>query len=84
MMMNTKILRSLAALLLLASATAAQQQAAPTVPQPKIYALAPSGGKAGTVVDVRISSGTDLDGVQKLLFSHPGITAKRRAFVTPK
>jgi hypothetical protein len=75
-MVNAKILRRLGALLLVATAAAAQQQAAPTVPQPKIYALFPSGGKAGTVVDVRISSGTDLDGVQKLLFSHPGITAK--------
>src|SRR6185436_5349338 len=75
-MMNAKILRRLLALALLAGSAAAQQQAAPTVPQPKIYALFPSGGKAGSVVDVRISSGTDLDGVQKLLFSHPGITAK--------
>ena len=74
--MNAKILRRVATLLLVSTAAAAQQQAAPTVPQPKIYALFPSGGKAGTVVDVRISSGTDLDGVQKLLFSHPGITAK--------
>ena len=74
--MNAKILRRIGALLLVATAAAAQQQAAPTVPQPKIYAISPSGGKAGTVVDVRITSGTDLDGVQKLLFSHPGIAAK--------
>ena len=74
--MNAKILRRVVALALLAGSAAAQQQAAPSVPQPKIYALSPSGGKAGTVVDVRITSGTDLDGAQKLLFSHPGITAK--------
>lgn len=55
---------------------AAAQQATPQVPQPKIYALEPSGGKAGTTVPVRISSGTDLDGTNRLIFSHPGITAQ--------
>ncbi|RPH49508.1 MAG: hypothetical protein EHM91_03030, partial [Planctomycetota bacterium] len=74
----TKILRraaALAALIGVATAASAQQQAAPGVPQPKIYALQPSGAKAGTTIDVRISSGADLDGADKLIFSHPGITA---------
>jgi len=47
----TKILRRaavLAALIGVAAPAAAQQQAAPGVPQPKIYALQPSGAKAGT------------------------------------
>jgi hypothetical protein len=77
-MMMTKILRraaALAALACLAAVAAAQQQAAPGVPQPKIYALQPAGAKAGTTIDVRISSGADLDGADRLLFSHPGITA---------
>ncbi len=76
--MMTKTLRPAAALLALigiAAVAAAQQQAAPGVPQPKIYALQPAGAKAGTTIDVRISSGTDLDGADKLLFSHSGITA---------
>lgn len=73
--MKAGTLRALAVLCLLAGAAAAQQQAAPAVPQPKIYALQPAGGKAGTTVDVRISSGTDLDGADRLIFSHPGITA---------
>lgn len=77
--MTTRILRTLAgvaALLLSAISAGAQQQAAPSVPQPKIYALQPAGAKAGATTDVRISSGSDLDGVDRLLFSHPGITAK--------
>src|SRR6185295_13259092 len=74
-MMKAGILRALAVLSLLAGSAAAQQAAAPSVPQPKIYALQPAGGRAGTTVDVRISSGTDLDGADRLIFSHPGITA---------
>src|SRR5258708_26999186 len=76
--MKAGTLRSLAAAMLLAAlggAAAAQQAAAPGVPQPKIYAVQPAGGKAGTTVDVRIASGTDLDGADRLIFSHPGITA---------
>src|SRR5258708_170870 len=77
--MKAGTLRSLAAAMLLAAlggAAAAQQAAAPGVPQPKIYAVQPAGGKAGSTVDVRIASGTDLDGVDRLLFSHPGISAQ--------
>src|SRR5204863_5299073 len=59
-----------------AVSASAQQAAAPQVPQPKIYALQPCGGKVGTSIDVKISSGSDLDGTDRLLFSHPGITAK--------
>jgi hypothetical protein len=75
MLMKAGILCSLAALALLAGPAAAQQ-ATPQIPQPKIYAVQPAGGKAGTTVDVRIASGTDLDGADRLLFSHPGITAQ--------
>src|SRR5436189_131462 len=77
--MKAAILRSLAAVAILAAAAgsgAAQQAASPQVPQPKFYALQPAGAKAGTTVDVRIASGTDLDGADRLIFSHPGITAK--------
>jgi hypothetical protein len=77
-MMQAKILRRFAAapFLALAITASAQQGAAPQVPQPKIYALQPAGAKAGTTIDVRISSGSDLDGANRLLFSHPGIVAK--------
>ena len=76
--MQAGILRRLAAAATLAvwGGSASAQQAAPQIPQPKIYALQPSGGKAGTTLDVRISSGTDLDGADRLIFSHPGITAQ--------
>src|SRR6188508_3170132 len=74
-MMVAKILRR-AAFLALAATASAQQAASPQVPQPKIYAVQPCGAKIGSGVDVRISSGSDLDGADRLLFSHPGITAK--------
>jgi len=77
--MKAGTLRKALALAVLAAAAgsaAAQQAASPQVPQPKIYALQPAGAKSGTTVDVRIASGTDLDGVDRLIFSHPGITAK--------
>src|SRR6185503_14987129 len=78
-MMMAKILRRVfaAAFLALAVSASAQQAATPQVPQPKIYALQPAGAKIGAGVDVRISSGSDLDGADRLLFSHPGITAKQ-------
>lgn len=79
-MMKAKILRRVVGpvlAVLVAIPAAGQQAAAPQVPQPKVYALSPAGAKAGTTVEVRISSGSDLDGADKLLFSHPGITAKQ-------
>lgn len=57
----------IAALLLLA---AAQH------PQPQLHALFPTGAKAGTAVEVRLSAGADLDEVHRLVFSHPGIAAE--------
>src|SRR5690349_546522 len=75
MMKTTAILCALASAAVLAGPAAAQQ-ATPQVPQPKIYALQPAGGKAGTTVEVRLASGTDLDGADRLIFSHPGITAQ--------
>jgi hypothetical protein len=74
-MMVAKILRR-AAFLALAATASAQQAAAPQVPQPKIYAIQPCGAKIGASAEIRISSGADLDGTDRLIFSHPGITAK--------
>src|SRR5688572_9137969 len=47
------------------------------VPQPKIYATQPSGAKAGTTVELKLTSGAELERVDRLLFSHPGIKAER-------
>jgi hypothetical protein len=43
-------------------------------PRPRLGSLCPPGGKAGTSVEVSLGGG-DLDEVDRLLFSHPGITA---------
>ena len=51
------------------------QQGAATIPHPKLGSVQPAGGKAGTTVDVKIT-GADLDQVNRLLFSHAGITAQ--------
>lgn len=47
------------------------------VPQPKIYATQPTGAKAGTSVELRLTSGAELERVDRLVFSHPGIKAER-------
>jgi hypothetical protein len=64
-----------AALLLvagLATPAAAQQQPGPGLPQPRLLAVSPAGGQAGTAVEVTLT-GNDLDEPQKLLFNHAGI-----------
>ena len=45
------------------------------LPNVLLGALSPAGGKQGTTFDLSISSFADLDGVDRLVFSHPGITA---------
>ncbi|MDZ4684972.1 MAG: pre-peptidase C-terminal domain-containing protein [Planctomycetaceae bacterium] len=45
------------------------------LPQTRLYALFPPGGKAGTTVELTLTRGDDLDDVNKLLFSHPGLAA---------
>lgn len=50
-------------------------QAQNAYPQPRLQALLPAGGKAGTTVEVTLT-GSDLDDVQTLMFSHPGIKAE--------
>jgi len=76
--MKAGTLRFVAGMVALASGGGplAAQQASPTIPQPKIYAVQPAGGKAGSTLDLRIASGANLDGIDRLLFSHPGITAQ--------
>lgn len=45
------------------------------LPQTRITSVFPPGGQQGTVVDITIGGGTDLDEVDQMVFSHPGITA---------
>ena len=44
------------------------------LPTTQMTSLSPPGGKVGTTVDVTIT-GVDLDDADRVLFSHPGITA---------
>jgi hypothetical protein len=55
---------------LLAAASASAQ-----LPQTRIYAIDPPGAQIGSITEVTISRGDDLDEVDRLLFSHPGIFA---------
>src|SRR5437016_979839 len=46
------------------------------LPSTQLFAVYPAGGKQGTTVNLKIASGADQEGVDKLHFSHPGITAQ--------
>ena len=62
-------MRSLLALLLLAAVTRAD------LPSPRLDRIAPLGAAAGTSVEVEVV-GNDIEDTTKLIFDHPGITAK--------
>ncbi len=49
------------------------------LPRTRLYSISPTGAKAGTAVDVTLASGVDLDEVDRLYFSHAGITAVPKA-----
>ena len=51
--------------------TSAQAQ----LPSTRLFAVFPPGGQSGTAVDVAITNGLELEEIQRLLFSHPGIVA---------
>lgn len=57
------------ALLCLTSSVQAQ------LPQTRITSVFPPGAQRGVSVDVAVGGGTDLDEVDQMTFSHPGITA---------
>jgi hypothetical protein len=61
----------LAVLALLGVDTAAHAQ----LPQARLYSIFPCGAKAGTTVDVTLTSFADLDALDRLVFNTPGITA---------
>ncbi len=44
-------------------------------PQPRLYSLFPAGARAGSSVAVKLTRTEELDAPDKLIFSHPGITA---------
>jgi hypothetical protein len=68
------VLAALPAGLLLAGSAAAQQQG-PPLPNPRVLMLMPSGGKAGSTVEVTLM-GQDLEEPQAVLTSHAGIKAE--------
>lgn len=45
------------------------------LPQTTVYAVVPSGGQKGQTVEVRVTNGKDLEDLDSLWFSHPGIKA---------
>ena len=48
------------------------------LPQTRITSVFPPGGQAGTSVDVRLTGGSDLDEIDRLVFDRPGITATQK------
>jgi hypothetical protein len=67
-----RILPATASLVFALAAAAAAQ-----VPQPKLSATHPTGAKAGTTVELKVTAGVDTDFAEGLVFSHPGIKAER-------
>ncbi|QDT41225.1 hypothetical protein Pan241w_12850 [Gimesia alba] len=45
------------------------------LPQTTVYAVSPSGGQKGQTVEVKVTNGKDLENLDSLWFSHPGIKA---------
>lgn len=60
---------------------AAQSAAVAQLPATRITAIFPPGGQQGTEFDLTITAGADLEGVDRLQFSHPGITAVQKTEV---
>jgi len=73
-MSRTLALRWLAlAFVAVGLASLTHEQAFGQLPVARLASVFPAGGKAGSNFEVALA-GTDLDGVTKLVFSHPGIT----------
>ena len=67
--------RALAPALLTAALVLSSTAALAQLPQTRITSLFPPGAQRGTTLEVVVGGGTDLDEVDQLVFSHPGITA---------
>lgn len=61
---------------LLAGGQPAFAQREQRLPQTTLKALSPCGGKAGTTFDVKVTSGTNLEGLTSLHFNKPGLKAE--------
>ena len=48
------------------------------LPQTRLYSVYPPGAQVGTTVDVTLASGEDLEEIDTLHFTHPGITAAQK------
>jgi hypothetical protein len=72
---NAVLILALLGMMLLPATTAAQPQVGPGMPNPRLLVAMPSGGKAGTTVEVTLT-GLDLEDPESLLFSQPGIKAE--------
>ncbi len=48
------------------------------LPNTRLFAVFPPGGQAGAAVDLTITSGIELEEVNRLLFNHPGIVAAQK------
>jgi hypothetical protein len=64
-------------LILMAAFNASSVSAQQRILAPTLLVLYPAGATAGTEVPVEITSQQQLEGADRLVFSHPGITAKR-------
>jgi len=54
------------------------QPAGAQLPQTRMTSVFPPGGQQGTSVDLTVGGGTDLDELEQMIFSHPGITAVQK------
>ena len=48
------------------------------LPTARLLSIFPAGGRAGSELDLTLTSGVDLEGAAQLRFSHPGITAVQK------
>lgn len=72
------------ALLVCTSTIAAWNNSAQAqLPATTLGALQPPGGKVGSSFDVTVTQATDAEEADRLLFSHPGITAKQKTEPSP-
>ncbi len=60
---------------MLATLSLAAAPANAQLPQTRLYVVSPAGAEVGSITEVTVARGDDLDEVDSLLFSHPGIFA---------
>lgn len=71
-------MRTMIAGLVLIGLHVAPGQLPAQLPETRLFAVSPPGAQRGTTVEVTLSAGADLDDVDQLVFSHPGITASQK------